>query len=149
MGPKVKIPSDIKPPLSSNQKSILATVNICYILFCCRSQQFFVHLNDHPLIIGRIVAKNKNPFSFVNSIRIFSCPVWRDFLWSFICFFSVFFELLTTFFHNKRNPNLFYQITKGQLISKCPLGVIVWTKIPMKNMTNFCPRIKKMVKSTK
>jgi hypothetical protein len=38
---------------------------------------------------------------------------------------------------------------KGQLISKCPFGVIVWTKIPTKNLTNFCPRIKKVVKSTK
>ena len=28
----------------------------------------------------------------------------------------------------------------GQLISKCPFGVIVWTKIPTKNLTNFCPR---------
>ena len=30
---------------------------------------------------------------------------------------------------------------KGQLISKCPFGVIVWTKIPTKNLTNFCPSI--------
>ena len=29
----------------------------------------------------------------------------------------------------------------GQLISKCPFGVIVWTKIPTKNLTNFCPRL--------
>ena len=29
---------------------------------------------------------------------------------------------------------------KGQLISKCPFGVIVCTKIPKKNLTNFCPR---------
>ena len=32
-------------------------------------------------------------------------------------------------------------IGKGQLISKCPFGFIVWTKIPTKNLTNFCPRI--------
>ena len=25
---------------------------------------------------------------------------------------------------------------KGQLTSKCPFGVIVWTKIPTKNLTN-------------
>ena len=31
--------------------------------------------------------------------------------------------------------------TKGQLISKYPFGVIVFTKIPTKNLTNFCPRI--------
>ena len=31
--------------------------------------------------------------------------------------------------------------TKGQLISKCPFGVIVWTKIPTKNFDKFCPRI--------
>ena len=30
---------------------------------------------------------------------------------------------------------------KGQLISKCPLGVIVSTKIPMKKFDNFCPGI--------
>jgi hypothetical protein len=31
--------------------------------------------------------------------------------------------------------------TKGQLISKCPFGVIVWTKIPTKKFDKFCPRI--------
>ena len=31
--------------------------------------------------------------------------------------------------------------SKGQLISKCPFGVIDWTKIPTKHLTNFCPRI--------
>ena len=30
---------------------------------------------------------------------------------------------------------------KGQLISKCPFGVIVSTKIPTKKFDNFCPRI--------
>ena len=30
---------------------------------------------------------------------------------------------------------------KGQLIAKCPFGVIVWTKIPTKKFDNFCPRI--------
>ena len=30
---------------------------------------------------------------------------------------------------------------EGQLISKCPFGVILWTEIPMKNLANFCPRI--------
>ena len=30
---------------------------------------------------------------------------------------------------------------KGQLISKCPFGVIVWTKIPRKKFDKFCPRI--------
>ena len=39
--------------------------------------------------------------------------------------------------------------TKGQLISKCPFGVIVWTKIPTKKFDKFCPRIWKVVKSTK
>ena len=28
---------------------------------------------------------------------------------------------------------------KGQLISKCPFGVIVWTKIPMKKFDKFLP----------
>ena len=30
---------------------------------------------------------------------------------------------------------------KGQLISKCPFGVMVWTKIPTKKFDNFYPRI--------
>ena len=29
--------------------------------------------------------------------------------------------------------------TKGQLISKCPFGFIVWTKIPTKLFLDFCP----------
>ena len=34
----------------------------------------------------------------------------------------------------------------GQLISKCPSGVIVWTKVATKNFDNFCPggQIKKI-----
>jgi hypothetical protein len=31
------------------------------------------------------------------------------------------------------------QATKGQLISKCPFGFIVWTKIPTKLFLDFCP----------
>ena len=31
------------------------------------------------------------------------------------------------------------QPTKGQLISKCPFGIIVWTKIPTKLFLDFCP----------
>ena len=27
-------------------------------------------------------------------------------------------------------------LIKGQLISKCPFGVIVWTNLPPKNLTN-------------
>ena len=34
-----------------------------------------------------------------------------------------------------------HYVVKGQLISKCPLGVIVWTKIPMKKFDKFCPRM--------
>ena len=35
---------------------------------------------------------------------------------------------------------------KGQLISKCPFGVIVWTKLATKKFDNFCPggQIKKI-----
>ena len=32
------------------------------------------------------------------------------------------------------------EYSKGQLISKCPFGVIVSTKIPTKKFDNFCPR---------
>ena len=38
-------------------------------------------------------------------------------------------------------------VCKGQLISKCPFGVIVWTKIPTKRFDKFCPRIRNVVKS--
>ena len=34
---------------------------------------------------------------------------------------------------------------KGQLISKCPFGVIVSTKIPTKKFDNFCPSTVKAV----
>ena len=30
-------------------------------------------------------------------------------------------------------------IVTGQLISKCPFGVIVWTKIPTKSFPGFLP----------
>ena len=30
-------------------------------------------------------------------------------------------------------------LIKGQLISKCPFGIIVWTKIPTKSFLDFCP----------
>ena len=33
-----------------------------------------------------------------------------------------------------------YKFTKGQLISKCSLGVIVWTKIPTKKLPRFLPK---------
>ena len=32
-------------------------------------------------------------------------------------------------------------VPKGQLISKCPFGVIVSTKIPTKQFDKFCPRM--------
>ena len=35
---------------------------------------------------------------------------------------------------------VFQHITKGQLISKCPFGVIVWTKKPTK-FKDFCPSL--------
>ena len=41
-----------------------------------------------------------------------------------------------------------FNIAKGQLISKCPFGVIVSTKIPTKKFDNFCPRFWKVVKSS-
>ena len=33
----------------------------------------------------------------------------------------------------------FLAFTKGQLVSKCLFGVIVWTKNQRKNYQNFCP----------
>ena len=37
--------------------------------------------------------------------------------------------------------SLLARMAKGQLISICPFGVIVSTKIPAKKFDNFCPRI--------
>ena len=34
-----------------------------------------------------------------------------------------------------RGLQLKSELSKGQLISKCPFGVIVWTKIPTKKLT--------------
>ena len=36
---------------------------------------------------------------------------------------------------------IYYCHSKGQLISKCTFGFIVWTKLPMKLFLNFCPEI--------
>ena len=43
----------------------------------------------------------------------------------------------------KKDVQLFrtHSFTKGQLISKCPFGFIVWTKLPTKLFLNFCPEI--------
>ena len=38
------------------------------------------------------------------------------------------------------------EVAKGQLISKCLCGVIVWIKIPTKKFDKFCLRIQKVVK---
>ena len=50
-------------------------------------------------------------------------------------------------FGGKKGKRKFNLKFKGQLISKCPFGVIVSTKIPTKKFDNFCPRIWKVVKS--
>ena len=36
--------------------------------------------------------------------------------------------------------DILYPDSKGQLISKCPFGGVVSTKIPTKKFDNFCPR---------
>ena len=38
-------------------------------------------------------------------------------------------------------PTYNFESTKGQLISKCPFGFTVWTKIPTKLFLDFCPEI--------
>ena len=37
------------------------------------------------------------------------------------------------------SPYAYLHPAKGQLISKCPFGFIVWTKIPTKLFPDFCP----------
>ena len=53
------------------------------------------------------------------------------------------FESLEHYFASRlqEDKNTKSDPTKGQLISKCPFGVIVWTNIQTKKLTNFCPRI--------
>ena len=38
-----------------------------------------------------------------------------------------------------RTNTLFLTFLEGQLISKCPFCIIVWTKIPTKLFLDFCP----------
>ena len=38
-------------------------------------------------------------------------------------------------------PTFISFYSKGQLISKCPFGIIVWTKIPTKLFLDFCPEM--------
>ena len=40
---------------------------------------------------------------------------------------------------NKKEGIVSGLTAKGQLISKCPFGIIVWTKIPAKLFLDFCP----------
>ena len=42
---------------------------------------------------------------------------------------------------SRQNGNVFFSNIKGQLISKCPFGIIVWTKIPTELFLDFCPEI--------
>ena len=53
---------------------------------------------------------------------------------------SLVMEFLRWFFLRPQNFSFLIPV-KGQLISKCPFGVIVWTKIPTKSLTNLCLRI--------
>ena len=45
---------------------------------------------------------------------------------------------LSTYTADRLNINL---AVKGQLISKCPFGFIVSTKIPTEKFDKFCPRM--------
>ena len=51
--------------------------------------------------------------------------------------------------NNKANANSVKvsktNFTKGQLISKCPFGFIVSTKIPTEKFDKFCPRMGRAV----
>jgi hypothetical protein len=49
--------------------------------------------------------------------------------------------------HFEEQDKRYHVCGKGQLISKCPFDVIVWTKIPTKKFDKFCPRIWEVVKS--
>ena len=41
--------------------------------------------------------------------------------------------------HSCAQGNINLSSCKGRLISKCPFGIIVWTKIPTKLFLDFCP----------
>ena len=42
------------------------------------------------------------------------------------------------YFINKYSVSSFFILSKGQLISKCPFGIFVWTKLPTKLFLDFC-----------
>ena len=51
-------------------------------------------------------------------------------------------------FSIQKNLCKIYEITKDQLILKCPFSVIVWTNTPTNFFSqDFCPSLKKDVKS--
>ena len=50
-------------------------------------------------------------------------------------------KIIRKYFIKDLSYTILAELIKGQLISKCPFGVIVWTNIQTKNLTNFCPRI--------
>ena len=43
--------------------------------------------------------------------------------------------------YQRKSQYVILGLLKGQLISKCPFGIIVWTKIPTKLFLDFCPEI--------
>ena len=59
-----------------------------------------------------------------------------NFRWTSLmcCFRSLFLEKAALHWSHSKG-------FKGQLISKCPFGNIVWTKIPTKLFLDFCPEI--------
>ena len=80
--------------------------------------------------------------NYAASLRFTSC--------SFLCLFFHLLQLSQKKIEDRKGI-----IAKGQLISKCPFGVIVWTKIPTKFFPGFLPQplkrgqIKKQCKRVK
>ena len=91
------------------------------------------HLQHHWMLYRQ---KRFQQYTFYSLCKIHTCSTSP--LHNFLPYHSWIDSMLLSRLENIETLQIH---AKGQLISKCPFGVIVWTKIPMKNLTNFCPRI--------
>ena len=71
--------------------------------------------------------------------QVFVCWNWQCFYIRHIGFNQLYNTLQEKARNQKVGSSIKLQISKGQLISKCPFVVIFWTKNTTKKIQNFCP----------
>ena len=126
------------PFSSMDKRDILLFYVQCQILLHFAASTFLQtspqdKTNYHPKVAFLQVWPPKTQFQPVRKIQIFQIyhslrRYWMGKVYAF----------LACCYHTELR--LFFHLSKGQLISKCPIGVIVSTKIPTKKFDNFCPR---------